>query len=203
MLTGEIHSFQMLKRYIHKHGHVVWCLLSTALVRDINGIPLHFLSQIQPIEPLKGILNNVDLRREEEVFYQFFNRTHVGTALITKEGNISSINRPHCEKVGWTAQEIIGKPYLSLFLKEDQENVRSIMQRMVEGKTLSQQMLVRYEHKSSNVLWCLLHLFCLTDANGITTHLAATFQDYSTLQKALNMQHLTKPAKNLTWNGYP
>ncbi len=49
LLTGEIHSFQIEERYIHKFGHIVWSLASVSLVRDGNGNPLYFITQIQDI----------------------------------------------------------------------------------------------------------------------------------------------------------
>src|SRR5713226_9840359 len=49
MLGGSIPHYQMEKRYFHKDGHLVWILLSVSLVRDADGRPLYFVSQIQDI----------------------------------------------------------------------------------------------------------------------------------------------------------
>src|ERR1700687_1316232 len=38
MLTREIRSYQMEKRYFHNEGHVVWVLLSVTLVCDASNI---------------------------------------------------------------------------------------------------------------------------------------------------------------------
>ncbi len=53
VLDGEIRTYQMEKRYVHKLGHVVWILLSVSLVRKSDGSPLHFISQIQDITDQK------------------------------------------------------------------------------------------------------------------------------------------------------
>jgi len=53
MLLGEIMTYQMEKRYIHKTGTIIWVTLSVSLVRDTNGIPMHFVSQIKDITERK------------------------------------------------------------------------------------------------------------------------------------------------------
>jgi PAS domain S-box-containing protein/putative nucleotidyltransferase with HDIG domain len=49
MLSGEIETYQMEKRYLHKQGHLVWALLNVSLVRDEQGKPLYFVTHIQDI----------------------------------------------------------------------------------------------------------------------------------------------------------
>ena len=48
-LAGQIQSYRMEKRYYHKSGRVIWTMLSVSLVRDVNGKPDYFVSQIQDI----------------------------------------------------------------------------------------------------------------------------------------------------------
>ena len=48
-LAGELRTFQMEKRYIHKNRSVVWASVSSSLVRDGQGNPLHFTTQVQNI----------------------------------------------------------------------------------------------------------------------------------------------------------
>lgn len=49
LLHGEITTYQMEKRYIHKNGTILWVVLNVSLVRDINGTAQYFVSQIQDI----------------------------------------------------------------------------------------------------------------------------------------------------------
>ncbi len=57
MLAGEIRSYQLDKRYIHRDGHVVWITLAVSLVHDAAGNPLYFVSQVQDItEPKRSQL---------------------------------------------------------------------------------------------------------------------------------------------------
>ncbi len=52
-LAGTISTYQMEKRYFHKSGRVIWALLSVSLVRDAQGIPQYFISQVQDITEQK------------------------------------------------------------------------------------------------------------------------------------------------------
>ena len=53
VLAGEISTYQMEKRYLHKDGHVICVLLSVSLVRSTEGQPVYFVSQIQDITDRK------------------------------------------------------------------------------------------------------------------------------------------------------
>ena len=48
-LRGEIDHYSCEKRYIHKNGSTVWIQLTAALLRDEDGQPLFFTSQILDI----------------------------------------------------------------------------------------------------------------------------------------------------------
>ena len=64
MLTGEIKTYQMEKRYIHKSGHFVWILLSVSLAHHPDGNPLYFISQIQDITERKAAVLELSMAKE-------------------------------------------------------------------------------------------------------------------------------------------
>jgi two-component system, sensor histidine kinase and response regulator len=53
LLQGEIDSYRMEKRYIHKTGRQVWVDLTVSLVRDAAGVPLYFIAQVHDITARK------------------------------------------------------------------------------------------------------------------------------------------------------
>lgn len=85
-LAGEIDSYRIRKRYLHRDGHVVWGDLSVALVRDPDGDPLHFISQI---------LDVTEQQENEERLEAIFETVNVGLLLIDAEGRYERMNRRH------------------------------------------------------------------------------------------------------------
>ena len=55
LLRGEIDSYQMEKRYLHRGGDAVWIDLTVALQRDEAGEPLYSISVVQDISARKRI----------------------------------------------------------------------------------------------------------------------------------------------------
>jgi diguanylate cyclase (GGDEF)-like protein/PAS domain S-box-containing protein len=55
LLAGEIDTYEMEKRYYTRDGHLIWVLLAVAIVREEDGSPRHFISQIQDISNRKRL----------------------------------------------------------------------------------------------------------------------------------------------------
>jgi PAS domain S-box-containing protein len=53
MLAGECTADQLEKRYLHKRGEVLWILLSVSLIRNPQGHPAYFVSQMLDITARK------------------------------------------------------------------------------------------------------------------------------------------------------
>ncbi|MEO6053305.1 MAG: PAS domain S-box protein [Chthoniobacterales bacterium] len=64
LLSGEIDSYAMEKRYIHKDGHLVWVHLTVTAVHDESGEVKHLVSQVQDITDRKNF--EAELLRAKE-----------------------------------------------------------------------------------------------------------------------------------------
>ncbi len=53
LISKEIEAYHLEKRYIHKAGHAMRILLSVSAVRDVAGVPLYFVAQVQDITERK------------------------------------------------------------------------------------------------------------------------------------------------------
>jgi formate hydrogenlyase transcriptional activator len=55
LIRGEIKSFDLEKRYIHRDGHIVWAYLNCSMVTDSKGNPVYFLGYIRDITDRKRV----------------------------------------------------------------------------------------------------------------------------------------------------
>ncbi len=63
---GEIETYHLDKRYIHRQGHVVWIRLDVSLHRDAaTGEPRHFISQVQDITQRRRAEEQLRQAKEE------------------------------------------------------------------------------------------------------------------------------------------
>lgn len=72
LLNGDIPSFHIEMRYVHKKGHNIWVQVNSSVVRDREGNPKYYIAQVQDItnrimaaEELKQINNELIEQRGE------------------------------------------------------------------------------------------------------------------------------------------
>ncbi len=102
VLTGTTPTRRFYNRFIHKDGHNVWVQLDISLVRDQEGKPKYFITQLQDISERKQI---------ELLLTQY--RHGVDQAAIVAvtdvEGIITHVNDKFCEISQYSREELIGK----------------------------------------------------------------------------------------------
>ncbi|MAM88794.1 MAG: hypothetical protein CME36_15930 [unclassified Hahellaceae] len=117
LLAGDIRSYRMLKRYWHKDGSVIWAELSVALVRDEQGAPLHFVSQIRDVTAEKQA--NFALQANETRLRGLFELSPIGIALNDAEtGEFLDANQALLHQTRYEHAEFIQLSYWDLTPKE-------------------------------------------------------------------------------------
>lgn len=64
LMRGDIPSYELEKRYIHKNGHVIWVRITRAAVRDAAGNPAYAVTQIQDITARRRVRETGAFLRE-------------------------------------------------------------------------------------------------------------------------------------------
>ncbi|MCL4506729.1 MAG: PAS domain S-box protein [Chloroflexi bacterium] len=110
LIAGEIPSFQLEKRYIHKTGRTIWVLLSASLMRDESGAPLCVLSQIQDISERKRA--EEALRDSEERYRAIVEDQNELVCRFLPDTTLTFVNAAYCRYFGKTREELIGQSLL-------------------------------------------------------------------------------------------
>jgi diguanylate cyclase (GGDEF)-like protein/PAS domain S-box-containing protein len=139
LLRGEISSYEMEKRYIHSNGATIWALLSVSLVRDTDGNPEFFISQVQDITRRKSA-EELLLTEQERIRVTL---QSIGDGVITTDvkGIITSINPVGEAITGWASQEALGQPVDRVMHLIDEKKRSGITNPLVQS--LEQQATVK------------------------------------------------------------
>ena len=100
MLASEIQHYQMEKRYFHRRGHIINILLNVSLVRDNQGRPRYFISQIQDI---------TERKKADQKFKNLLEATPDSMVIVNRDSEIVLANFQTFKTFGWSREELMGK----------------------------------------------------------------------------------------------
>jgi PAS domain S-box-containing protein len=113
LLSGEISSFLIEKRYIRKDGVIIWVLNSVSLIRDEHGRPLNLVRLSQDITErlqLKASLRQAEVRTESILA----NITDV-YLLFDYHWRYAYVNEAAVRAIGCPRDQILGRTLWEMF----------------------------------------------------------------------------------------
>lgn len=113
-LAGERATYQLEKRYLRPDGTVIWGLLSVSLVRDEQGEPVNFISQIQDISQRKhaeGQLERTieELARKERRYRSLIEPSVDMIVRIGVDGRVEDVNHRAAAAIDASRADLVGK----------------------------------------------------------------------------------------------
>lgn len=108
LLAGKRSHYQLEKRYVNKAGQYIWALLSVSLVRDAQGKPEHFVSQITDVNIQRITQNKLEqtLNKLKSILDA---STQVSIISTDTQGIITSFNAGAENLLGYTSDEVLHK----------------------------------------------------------------------------------------------
>ena len=137
VLAGELAGFTLEKRYLHADGHVVHALVTASLIRDEQGRPLHFATQV---------LDQTARQRAEQTRASMAAIVESSDdAIIGKDldGTVTNWNRAAERLYGWTAEEMIGRRIHTLAPDDRSGEIDDILAAIAEGQTVEHYETIR------------------------------------------------------------
>jgi PAS domain S-box-containing protein len=181
LLRGETASVRYVKRFLRKDGGVVWGDVSSALRRDSEGAPRHFLTVVSDIterkqaeEALAAALQfNKDLIRTMQD----------GFSVLDDRGRAVDANPAFCRMTGFSREELVGvgapHPY---WPPEELEHIGAAFQATLEDR--ASDLELTFMRKNGERFPVIVSPSTLRDDHGDITGYTATVKDISERKRA-------------------
>ncbi|NMD71769.1 PAS domain S-box protein [Bacillus sp. DNRA2] len=122
IINGEMDSFELSKRFLHKTGQMIWGLLSVSLVKNQEQHPSYFICQIQDITEKKVLIEKLE---KSEIRYRNITRYSPEPMALYFEGKLTYVNEEGVKLIGATSyKELIGRN-INEFIHHDFINIVS------------------------------------------------------------------------------
>ncbi len=151
LLAEEISTFSIEKRYLHKHGHLIWANVTVSLLRDRTGQPQYYIGVIQDIGDRKQA--ELALKQSEEMFRAIFEQAAVGIACCDASQKLIKVNQKFCEIVGSSQEELKQLSYVDITYPQDLEVERKLAACIEPTGPVSYSVEKRYIRKNGELVW--------------------------------------------------
>lgn len=146
---------------------------------DVNGAPRHVRQRLdrRRLDPLvrldcdrrdrlridlRNKLAAEMLRRSEERFRGAFDAAAIGMALVAPDGRFLMVNPSLCQLLGYDESEFLELTFQDITHPEDLD--LRLLRRLAVGEIPSYQMEKRYRHKDGRLVWVVLSVSLVRDA---------------------------------------
>lgn len=156
----SLEKADFVKRYYHKNGNIITCEISSTLLHDVDGEPLHFISHIKDVTKHKKA--EEDLRKNEEKYRLLTENVSdvIWVLNLTKE-KFSYISPTVFQLRGYTAEEAmrqdISQSLTPESAKEVADAINKFLPRFLENPEAMSQVIHRHELRQpcrdGSIIW--------------------------------------------------
>jgi PAS domain S-box-containing protein len=177
MITHEVSTCSLEKRFIHKSGKVVWASLAGSSMLDEQGNLISFVAQISDLTEQKQV--EQAYQQSEQKFRSAFQNAAIGMAIASPAGRWLQVNPALCDILGYSEAELLSIDFQSVTHRADQEKGQFYLDLMATRTLETFQIEKRYIHKKGSIIWVQLNVSAVYDEQGQLMHQIAQIQDIS------------------------
>jgi diguanylate cyclase (GGDEF)-like protein/PAS domain S-box-containing protein len=148
-----------------------------ALLRGSDGAPEALLSTTRDMRRRRAA--DEALRRATEQFTSAFAHAPIGMALVGVDGRFLRVNRALCDLVGYAEDDLLAMAFQDITHAEDLDADLALIEAVLRGDRADYTMEKRYVRADGRVIWALLAVSLVTDADGVPLHFISQVQDIS------------------------
>lgn len=187
------------------NGQKVWFEISNSFL-DIPGEQVYLLSIFRDITKRKNA--EAELAESARRFRWLYEYAPIAYHTITPDGVIVDVNRQWCEIMGYSKEEVCGRPIFDFVIESERESARkSFAEKKLSKKTSSTGNERHYLTKSGEVKTFSISDYIIRDDDGRIRSIQTTMSDISELKRteeALRMseakfRHLVESSLDVIW----
>jgi diguanylate cyclase (GGDEF)-like protein/PAS domain S-box-containing protein len=127
--------------------------------------------------PEQSSAREAELREIRERFNAVFNHAPIGMALVSTTGEFLMVNEALCGLVGYSEQDLLQASFQGITHPHDLEADLAYVEQMLEGQRRSYQMEKRYLHAEGHIVWVLLSVSLVHDAEANPLYFVSQIMD--------------------------
>ncbi|OGP50442.1 MAG: hypothetical protein A2Y79_05975 [Deltaproteobacteria bacterium RBG_13_43_22] len=178
--SGEIEYIDIQKRFIRKDGGFIWTHLTVHLIKNSEGLQIHFLPMILDITHQK--ISDQKLIESEERLRLAFENANDGVCLVDSRGKHIEVNNRMCELFGYTKEELKKMTVNDITHPEDRYISQEFIKRSLLGENGRAVFEKRLIHKKGDLIWGRVSSSLVRDSQGTPLYFISHIQDI-TLKK--------------------
>jgi len=182
LITGEVETLRLEKRYLRKDGGTLWMNVAIAMERDAAGRPLYAVSVLDDITARKHA--EEALRESEARYRSTFELAGSGIAHIGLDRKFIRANRRLCEILGYPEHELVGKTGRQISHPDDLDVINAQRKRLYAGEIDHVRLEKRYLRKDGSTVWVAFSMVLERDAEGRPAYEIAIFDDITERKRA-------------------
>ncbi|RCW47006.1 diguanylate cyclase with PAS/PAC sensor [Halopolyspora algeriensis] len=167
LIEGPSDTSEAEKRMVRSDGTVVWILISGSIIRDTDGNPRGFLSQIHDI---------TDRRNSELLWRRTLTSAPIGMALIDLTGRWTEVNERLCELIGYDRDDMLAMHFTDLTYAGDDKRGEAVLTDLLSGRENATTLEMRYRHKEGHPIWMLVRISVVPGADDHPAYLISQYE---------------------------
>ncbi|MEQ9221419.1 MAG: PAS domain-containing protein [Cyclobacteriaceae bacterium] len=162
-------------RYNLQNGSTLYFKYNGKVIRDDVGQPVGILGA--HVDITKFIEREKQLSIAENQFRGAFEHSALGMALVSTDGKWLKVNKKLCSMVGYSEKELLIKTFQDLTHPDDLDADLNQVQSLLDDKITGYEMEKRYFHKDGHIVWVLLNVSLVRDADRNPVHFVSQILD--------------------------
>lgn len=181
-VDGETELYHSEYRMQTKSGDYKWVLESGRAVEvDENGRTKRATGTLMDITETK--LAEESLRKSEERFRKFFESEPNYCYMVSTDGIIMDANRSALERMGYSKNEMVGKPLSMIYSEESHHAMNEILKEwQTKGEVRDKEMVIKTKNGEKRIV--LLSSSAVRDNEGKIVHSLSTQKDITEIRIA-------------------